>query len=117
MALYDIIIQNAASKEVFVLSGLTPTVENGLYAQFEDVELPERATNGEYSYVFIQNRLSGVTYTPKTDLQDTIVTYSGQSYTLRDLRPMTGLLRVGTVESKNEYQPKAKNKNYYYEKK
>ena len=116
MAKYDIIIQNSASKQVYVLSGLTPTEETGLYVQFEDVELPSEAKNGEYTYVLVQNRLSGVTYAPKTDVLDTIVTYSGQSYTLRDLRPMTGLMRVGEVNEKNVYQPKDKNKTYYYQK-
>ena len=116
MNTYDILIQNNGSKETFIISGVTADVETDLFVEFDDFEMPEGVKNGEYTYALIQNNLTGVTYAPKNGLCDTIVTYSGQSYTLTDLKPIMGLLRVGTVEEKNQYQEKPKNKNYYYKK-
>lgn len=116
MGTYDILLQNNGSKEIFILSGVEATLETRLFVEFDDFSLPEGAKNGEYTYAVIQNSLSGVTYKPKNGLSETIVEYSGQTYQLGDLRPFMGLLRVGEVEEKNNYQDKPKNKNYYYQK-
>lgn len=116
MAKYDILLQNNASKEYFIFSGVSATVETDLYVEFDDLELPESVKDGEYTYAVIRNSLENVTYKPKNGLSETIVEYSGQTYQLSDLRPFTGLLRVGEVEEKNNYQDKPKNKTYYYKK-
>ena len=116
MAKYDILLQNNASKEYFIFSGVESTVENNLYVEFDDFEMPEKVKNGEYTYAVLRNSLSGVTYNCKNGLMDSLVEYSGQTYQLVDLRPLTGLLRVGKIEDKNNYQEKPKNKTYYYQK-
>lgn len=115
MAKFDIILQNNGDKRIFLLSGMTNVSENQLYLDFENVELPDGAENGEYTYAVIANDLSGTVYDFKSEILETIVTASGVSVTLRDLKPLIGLLRVGNIEEKNVYQPK-NNKTYYYKK-
>lgn len=117
MALYDIILQNNGSKENFIISGVQSTSTSNLYIDFEDFEMPDGVKEGEYTYAVLQNILSGVSYELKNGLIDSKVHYSGDTYDLRDLNPLMGLLRVGKIEEKNTYpQPKDKNKNYYYKK-
>lgn len=101
--MYDIILQNNASKEFFVLSGLQNTSFTELYLQFEGVELPEEAQDGEYTYAVVKNERQDVIYAPKTPILDTIATVNGEDFILRDLCPLTGLLRVGKVEETNVY--------------
>lgn len=111
----DLILQNSSDKRMWVMSGLTNVSTSHIYVQFEDVEFPEDMPNGEYYYALISNDLSGVSYTFKTDVLDTLVHASGQTITLKDLRPVTGILRVGEVKEKNIYQEK-ENKTFYYKK-
>jgi len=114
MAKYDVLLQNNTDKQIFILSGQESTAEAKLYIEFDGLTLPKKAQNGEYTYAVIANELTGVEYKPKNGLLETIVTYSGATYRLGDLKPYTGLLRVGEIEEKNVYQEKPKNKNYYY---
>lgn len=111
---YDIILQNNASKEFFVLSGLQNTSSTELYLQFEDIELPEGAQDGEYTYACVCNEESGVTYSPKTPILDTIVHSNEEDIVLGELKPYTGLLRVGKPQESNVYDD-TKNKTFYYE--
>lgn len=113
--LYDIIIQNNGDKRMWVLRGLENVSDTHLYLDFEDVELPEGAEDGEYTYACIQNSLQEAQYDLKTAILDTIVTVDGSEFKLKDLKPITGIIRVGEVTDKNIYQDK-KNKNYYYKK-
>lgn len=100
---YDIILQNNASKEFFILSGLQNTSSTELYLQFEEVDLPEDAQDGEYTYAVVKNDRQDAQYAPKTPILDTIVTVDGGEYLLKDLCPKTGLLRVGVYEDINVY--------------
>lgn len=111
---YDIILQNNASKEFFVVSGLQNTSSTELYLQFEEVDLPEEAQDGEYTYACLCNEESGVTYSPKTPILDTIVTIGEEQLVLGDLKPLVGLLRVGKPKESNVYD-NTNNKTFYYE--
>lgn len=113
--LYDIIIQNNGDKRMWVLRGLENVSDTHLYLDFEGVEWPTGAEDGEYSYACIMNTLNNAEYGLKTAILDTVVTVDGSEFKLRDLKPITGLIRVGEVKEKNVYQDK-KNKNYYYKK-
>lgn len=114
---YDILLQNNGTREVFVLKRVRSEEENRLFIRFEGVDIPEGMKNGEYTYAVIKNLIgTEVEYRPKADFLDTLAVYDDQSYTLRDLKAITGLLRVGEVEEKAVYQEKEKNKNYYYQK-
>lgn len=111
---YDILLQNNATREVFILNKVISEEETRLFIRFESVVLPQNAPNGEYTYAVIKNLREDVRYTPKADFLDTLAEVDDKSYTLRDLKAITGLLRVGEVEDSAVYQEKAKNKNYYY---
>lgn len=110
----DLIFQNNGDRRMWIVSGITPAEQNHLIIKFTDLELPADAPEGEYTYALIVNEYgSAVTYNLKTDLLDTEVTYNDKTYILRDLAPITGLMRIGGVPTeKNIYQ--RKNKNYYY---
>ncbi len=116
MAKYDIIIQNSASKQTFLLTGNTDTSESHLYHRFEvEIDAPE----GEYVYACVRNDRDDVEYEFKTPLLDTIVHAGEDEILLRDLQPSTGLLRIGeNVAPENVYDKEDKNNNttfYYYD--
>ena len=52
--MYDIILQNNSSTEVFLFRRQTPAEETGLYLLF-NIELPEGAKDGEYTYAVLRN--------------------------------------------------------------
>ena len=99
--MYDIILQNNASKEFTLLQGLTNVSLTDLYLQFDEVELD--VPDGEYTYACFVNDREDVEYDLKTPILDTIVIADGKHIELRDLQPLTGLLRVGTVGEENDY--------------
>ncbi len=111
--MYNILVQNNASREFFIYSGLTNVSANELYLEFDEIELQEGMNDGEYTYaVFPSNGEFGIT--PKTPILDTILTSSGESITLRYLNPLVGLLSVGKVEEMNVYD-EAENTSYPYD--
>ena len=111
---YTILMQNNASKEFFIVSGLVNTSSTELYLQFESVDLPEGMKDGEYTYAVVKDEDSSLVFSPKTPILDTIVTKDGYNILLKFLCPLTGLLRVGKVEEKNKYDD-SQNKTFYYE--
>lgn len=108
--LYDIIMQNNASREFYLLQGLTDMAPTELYLQFNNVELdiPE----GEYTYACFVNDRDDVVYEYKTPLLDTIVHTDEEDIVLKNLQPYTGLLRVGTVGETNLYDSTSTNYPY-----
>ena len=94
--MYDIFLQNNASKEIWLISGVTADVETEYYRVFDNFEMPEGVTSGEYTYAVIKNDRNDVTYTLNAVLLDStaFVEEVGQLYTLEQLSPITGLLRA-----------------------
>lgn len=111
--MFDILLQNNASKEIHILKGLTNVSESHLYLDFKDVEMPMEVKDGEYTYAVIYNEREDVTYEVNTILMNTLVKTDEGSVILADLKPITGLLRVGDIESITNY-PKDENKKVYY---
>lgn len=111
--IYDLILQNNASKEFFLYSGLTDTSTSHLYHKFDvDLDVP----SGEYTYAVIKNTRDDVEYDFKTPILDTIVKADDQEVQLSYLQPCTGLLRVGEeVKQENIYDDNKKQTIYYYE--
>lgn len=113
MAKYDIILQNNASKQVFLLPGVDDKSESHLYHLFEvKIDAPE----GEYTYVIVYNERDDVEYEYKTPILDTVLHYGDdESIVLRLLQPDTGLLRIGaTIEPENTYIPDENNDTTFY---
>ena len=111
---YDLLLQNNASKQHFVFSGLTDLSLNHLYHQFEvDIEVPD----GEYTYASFINNRDDVEYELKTPLLDTILHTEEGDVVLRDIQPGTGLLQMGaTTDQVNVYdESEDKNTIFYYD--
>lgn len=89
---YDLLLQNNASKEFFIYSGLTDISINHLYFQF-DAEL--NVPDGEYTYAVLVNNRDDVEYDLNIPLLNTILHTGEGDVLLSDLQPSTGLLQVG----------------------
>ena len=90
---YDLLLQNNASKEFFIYSGLTDTGDNHLYYKF-NVDLSS-LKSAEYTYVVLINNRDDVEYDMNTPILDTILHTGEGDVVLRDLQPSTGLLQIG----------------------
>lgn len=97
---YDLLIQNNASKEFFRFSGLTDSSTNHLFFEFDlEMDIPE----GEYTYASYHNDRDDVEIEYKTPLLSSILHTEDGDVVLRDLQPLTGLMRVGKPGQRNEY--------------
>ena len=110
--MYDLIIQNNASREFFLYQGLENRSVTELYIEFNPIDLD--VPDGEYTYACLKNDNSGTTYTFKTPILDTIVHQDEEDIILREKRPYTGLMRVGTPKSDAVYDDE-NNTTYFYE--
>lgn len=90
---YDLLLQNNASKEFFIYSGLTDTGDNHLYYKF-NIDL-STLKSAEYTYVVLINNRDDVEYDMNTPILDTILHTGEGDVLLRDLQPSTGLLQIG----------------------
>jgi hypothetical protein len=119
--MYDIIIQNNASKEVFLFQRQTPVEETGYYILF-NLEMPDEVKSGEYTYAVLRNYRSDVEYTFKPVLMESevYIRRADERNILGHLRPMTGIVAIETegedpqllfIEGDGENN----NNVYYYE--
>lgn len=116
---YTLIIQNNASKEFFIISGLTDSVDNHLYHKFEDVELQIPA--GEYDYILLP-QAEGVEHILRTPLITSSFIISGETHSFKELTPPTGILIVEGEEKEAlwvdepvfENQEEENNSTIYY---
>ena len=112
-AKYDLILMGNASRQFFLLSGLTDTSTTHLYHRFL-VEID--AEEGEYTYAVVRNERNDVEYEFKTPLLDTIIHTQDGDVVIRDLQPSTGLMRIGNeIAPVNMYQKDNKNTIFYYD--
>ena len=89
---YDLLLENNASKEFFIFSGLTDTSDNHLYYRFDtEIDVPD----GEYTYVVLINNRDDVEYNLNIPILNTILHTGEGDVLLRDLQPSTGLLQIG----------------------
>lgn len=107
---YDIIMQNNASKEFFLLQRLEDAAPTELYLQFNEVEL--NVPDGEYTYACFVNDREDVRYDYKTPILDTLVHTDEETIVLKNLQPYTGLLRVGIIGETNLYDTTSINYPY-----
>lgn len=97
---YDVILQNNASKEFFLLTELEDKSNNHLYAEFDQVDID--APEGEYTYVML-GHVEGADFELKTPVLSTILHYETKDVVLKDLHPAIGLLRIGHITPENTY--------------
>lgn len=98
---YDLILQDNGSKQFFVFSGLTDLSENHLYYEF-NIDLSS-LNSAEYTYAVYLNTRDDVEIEYKHPLLSSILHTEDGDVVLRDLQPVTGLLRVGKPATINEY--------------
>lgn len=110
--MYDIIIQNNTTRQVFLIRAEN-TSDDARYLQFEDIDIPSEAKDGEYTYAVIRNDRGDVEYEYNNVLIDSTVKTGDGDIKLKYLSPITGLLRIGEMEDKNTYR--RNNKIVYYE--
>lgn len=115
--MFDILLQNNASREIFILHQLDNVSDTNRYLEFVDVTLPDGMNDGEYSYAVIYNGRDDVVYEPNAALLRTLVKTSEGDYHLGDLKPITGILKVGKPQPLNTYNTDKEKDNktiYYY---
>lgn len=114
--MYDLILFNNATKKAYVYPSLKDTGEK-LFYRFEDFN-PGDIPYGEYQYALIFNELGILDYDFKNVLLDTLITFDGQTYQLRDLSPELGLLKY-LPEGEDEDAPTYRDtqQEFYYRRK
>lgn len=112
---FDLIAQNTASKEVYLMSGLEDTSETTLAYVFENFQMPESAQEGEYNCVLFRNGRRDVEYEFNTELLSSIAHTSEGDVEFRNLRPEVFLMKYGHLDSPFAYQKT--DKIYAYRKK
>ena len=112
---FDLILQNNASKKVFLISGLYDEAETPLAYIFKNFKMPEKAQEGEYTGVLFRNGRDDVVYEFKDVLLDTVAHTDEGDVEIRYLRPEIFLMKYGDI--KTDYISRDKNKEYAYRKK
>lgn len=112
---FDLILQNQASKQTYVVSGLTDKSESVLSYLFSGFTMPEEAQEGEYLGVLFRNGRKDVQYVIKDALLDTLACTAQGNVEIKYLRPEIFILKYGTIES--PYISRDEKKEYYYRKK
>lgn len=101
--MYDIIIENNATRKVTVMKGENVSTSH-LYLQFDDIELP--VEDGEYTVVCIINNRDDVEYEFTEPILESLVKTSDGDVKLKYLDPIVNIMRVGEVTQKNKYDDK-----------
>lgn len=115
--IYDIFFQNNGSKQIFEVLRVEDKSDNPYYLSFKEFEMPEKMEDGEYTYVVFANTLreDKYRYEYKADILDSVVVVDGKEYKFKDLKPLTGLLRMGNPKKEMIYNETNKeSKEYYY---
>lgn len=100
---------NASNKaNTFIASGVQ---YQELYITLEVGDRLKDEPDGEYTYVIAPYSGDTPTMEYKGNLLDSVI---NESITLRDLKPATGIFRIGDIGVTNTYE-KENNKTFYYE--
>lgn len=112
---FDLLTQNNASKEIFLISGLTDYSDTSLAYIFENFNMPEKAQEGEYTCALFRNGRRDVEYEFSDVLLDTVAHTAEGDVKIKYLRPEIFLMKYG--ENGTDYVYRSKNKEYVYRKK
>ena len=112
---FDLIIQNNASKEIFLIQGLIDYSETPLSYYFKNFTMPSGAKEGEYTCVLFRNGRDDVQYEFKNEILTSIAHTLEGDVELRYLRPEVFLMKYGNIG--NPYLYQKSEKIYAYRKK
>lgn len=113
---FDLIIQNTASKEVFLISGITDSSDTYMAYLFKNFTMPAKAQEGEYNCILFRNGRNDVEYEFKTDLLSSIAHTDEGDVEFRYLRPEVFLMKYGEIKDKNKYYNGGDKKVFEYRK-
>lgn len=115
--LYDILIFNNSTKKDYLFQSQLDISNNGLYHTFENLDL-SALPSGEYTVYTIRNDYGKAVEWQVSDVPlNSILTYDGKQFVLKDLLPEIGLLKIGTENTKDSSSYRKKDVEYYYRKK
>lgn len=110
--MYDILLQNTASKKEYLVTGLRDR-GNSLQAYvFENFQMPEGAEEGEYIGALYYNGRQDCEYTFSDDLLETEIATAEGTVKVRNLRAVLFILKYGEIANPAVASPK--NNEYYY---
>ena len=112
--MYDLLLQNQASKKTYVVSGLIDKSESVLSYLFSGFTMPVGAQEGEYVCALFWNGRRDVVYDLKDSLLDTVARTGEGDIQIRFLLPEIFILKYGKITS--PYASKDQSKEYYYRK-
>lgn len=110
--MFDLILQNTASKQEYLIQGLTDTSDSWLVYVFENFQMPEGAEEGEYYGALYRNFRKDCEYELNDVITETLIHTNEGDVRVRDLRPELFLMKFGDVVSQSKFREE--NKNYYY---
>lgn len=112
--MFDLILQNNASKKIYLYKGLENDSENNLYIRFSNFEFVNGEPDGEYTYYLIFNGRNDVVYEFKDTPINTILHTGDGDVKLGDLQPKTGLLRIGKIAENKAYRNNKADNEFIY---
>lgn len=111
--MFDLILQNTASKQEYLIQHLKDTSDSWLQYVFDGFQMPEGAQYGEYIGALYRNYRNDCQYTLSDVITDTLIETREGSVYVRDLRPELFILKyVGGEGDGKAYMEE--NKSYYY---
>lgn len=99
--IFDLLLKHNSSNKWFAFSAIEPNIDNGLYYTFNDFQMPETAPYGEYVYFLVEHDENMIEYIFKDTPLNTIVRTDTGAMLLKDLKPLTGLLKFHNPEHVN----------------
>lgn len=111
---FTMLLQNNASREVFILDGLHNIAVSPLYYTF-DLVMPDKAPAGEYTYYLtdVSNSI-----TPNSQPLLSVVTLpDGTTKLLGDTKPEIGLFMYNTTDADPNIYPEKQKSFIYYDRK
>lgn len=109
--LFDLILQNCGSKQIYIYKKLVNISENPSYLTF-NLDL-DNIPSGDYNYsLFIDNR-NDTEFIIKSDLTQSIVMTGEGNVKMSALNPMLGILRIcDKIEEPIAYEEVLKEEEY-----
>lgn len=108
------LLQNNASREVFVLDNMANTTMNAMFYTFE-VEWPSTAQAGEYTYYIIPALFVERIEPNVQPLSSIVVGTDGERIALAELKPETGIVRYEDKGDDRNIYPTAQTSFIYYQ--
>lgn len=110
--MFDLILQNTASKQEYLIQHLRDTSDSWLQYVFENFQMPEGAQYGEYVCALYRNYRNDCVYTLKDVITETEIETSVGTVKVKDLRPELFIMKFFGTEEGDPYREE--NKSYYY---